>query len=271
MPLSNHRNDFMISQIAHFIARTFFPHGAIRRVLSGPMKGSHFVISPGMGVAYWMGRGSENFRFLLQHVKPGMVIFDVGANCGQMTLFFMKHSHPGGRIVSFEPVQANASYLRKNIELQPHNQARLIQSAAAAVAGFLKFYYDPKTPTMGGLEGMLAHTLSRTDERIMEVECVSLDDVIREGEEIPELIKIDCEGGGLGVIQGAEITLTDHRPKVFFEIHASSVDSPEMEALRLLSQKHGYNIYRQSGAALANDLPHWGESVWCVHPRQLAQ
>lgn len=79
----------------------------------------------------------------------------------------------------------------------------------------------------------------------------------------PDLMKIDVEGGGLGVIRGAAKLLSRHRPKIFFEIHAPGIDSPELEALRLLKREHGYRWFDMQGEEIQELTPLWGTPVWC--------
>ena len=42
-------------------------------------------------------------RFFREHVEPGMVILDVGANVGFYTLLFADRVGPAGRVHAFEP------------------------------------------------------------------------------------------------------------------------------------------------------------------------
>lgn len=79
----------------------------------------------------------------------------------------------------------------------------------------------------------------------------------------PDLMKIDVEGGGLGVIRGAAKLLSRHRPKIFFEIHAPGIDSPELEALRLLKREHGYRWFDMQGEEIQELTPLCGTPVWC--------
>lgn len=70
------------------IARWLYPYGAVRRVVRGPVRGMRFIVEPGMGVSYAMGSGAYNFGFLASRCRRGMTVYDIGANRGQMALFF---------------------------------------------------------------------------------------------------------------------------------------------------------------------------------------
>jgi hypothetical protein len=91
-------------KIIHQLIRLLYPHGSVRTVLRGPLKGARFEVTPGMGATYAWGWEVMNQRFLSQRVRPGAVIYDVGANRGQMALYFSRLV-PGllGQVFSFEP------------------------------------------------------------------------------------------------------------------------------------------------------------------------
>ncbi len=86
------------------VARRLYPHGSIRKVLRGPLQGMHFIVVNGMGVTYALGQDHWNFADLLPQLNGGATVYDIGANCGQMALFFSRQVGPRGRVVSFEPV-----------------------------------------------------------------------------------------------------------------------------------------------------------------------
>lgn len=52
-----------------------------------------------MGATYAWGWEVMNQRFLSQRVRPGAVIYDVGANRGQMALYFSRLAAGAGVLV----------------------------------------------------------------------------------------------------------------------------------------------------------------------------
>ena len=89
------------------LARVFWPHQTIRAVHCGPCRGMRYVVSPAMGVSYAFGRGTYNFAFLKSKVKRGMTVYDIGANAGQVALFFSKVVGAEGSVFAFEPIAKN--------------------------------------------------------------------------------------------------------------------------------------------------------------------
>ncbi len=76
------------------LARGFYPYGSVRRVMCGPVRGMRFVVGPGIGISYAMGLGTYHFDFLRSRCRPGMTVYDIGANRGQMALFFARQVGP---------------------------------------------------------------------------------------------------------------------------------------------------------------------------------
>src|SRR5207244_135452 len=54
---------------------------------------------------------------ITQLVRPGMVIYDLGANIGFLTLLFAKAVGPQGVVIALEPVPTNAERIRGNAKL----------------------------------------------------------------------------------------------------------------------------------------------------------
>lgn len=245
------------------LIRLLYPYRSLRTVFRGPLRGCKFVVVPGMGFTYALGLDHFNFRFLSQKLRPGMTVYDVGANCGQMSLFFSRLVGEQGAVFAFEPVPENATLLKLNLELNACKQVKLFEAAVAEDNKSRSFRFDSDRHTMGSLEEVPNKPC--VQGHVTEVPCISLDALMEDsGARMPDLIKIDVEGGGLGVIQGAQRIIALSRPAIFFEIHASASDSPECRALDLLREKFGYSFFNMRGEEIAQILPAWGEPVWCV-------
>ena len=85
----------------HRLVRQFYPHGSVRTVLRGPLRGLRFVAMPGMAATYALGLDHLNLPFLSTQVRAGYVIYDVGGNCGQIAPDFPRVTGADGRVYSF--------------------------------------------------------------------------------------------------------------------------------------------------------------------------
>lgn len=227
------------------LVRMFYPLGATRAVLRGPLKGRHFFVVPGMGVTYAYAGNGINWRFLAHHVKKGDVVYDIGGNCGQMALYFSVWAGPGGSVYTFEPAPHNMQTLRKNVEL---NQMRNVEIVVAAVASDSQprtFCFDSEWHTMGTLRDVMIKPDAWATT--FQVPCVTLDELLLDGSRPPQLIKIDVEGAGLGVIEGAANLIENWLPKIYFVLHAADENAPELKALRMLRDRWGYRLLDLSG------------------------
>ena len=247
--------------LAQTLARKLYPHGAVRTVLRGPLSGTRFVVVPGMAATYALGVDSMNWRFLSKRLHAGDVVYDIGGNCGQMALFFSHGVGVAGRVYSFEPVPQNAATLRRNLALNACGNVEVIEAAVAADAQPQTFCFDAAHHTMGTLEGAMVKL--DTWDTTFQVACVTLDGMIAQGARPPQLIKIDVEGAGLGVIQGGVELIERHRPSIYFELHAADENAPELQAVRLLRERWGYRVTDLNGTLQNKLSPMWGGAVWC--------
>lgn len=199
-------------------------------------------------------------RCYLQHgieLRPGDVVFDVGANIGMFTLFAHLEC-PGVTVHAFEPAPVPYAALRANAEL--HGVAgRFDQCAVSDMAGRgeLTFYpdatllsgfhpdpaaRDQMARTLGLNEGysleeidrMLAH-MPDTSE-IIDTPIVRLSDVIADrGIEAVGLLKIDVEKNERQVLRGVDGADWPRIRQVVAEVH--DVDGALDEVLTLLREQ----------------------------------
>lgn len=252
--------------LASRLIRALYPHGSVRRVLRGPLRGMRFVVQPGMGLSYALGLDVFSFPFLAARIRPGDVIYDIGANCGQMALFFSKATGPAGKVVSFEPVPRNFELLKRNLDLNGCANVQAENVALGSTSGIVPFSFDPERHTMGGLKGHLAK--GEDWQQTIEVRCEKLDEFVERSGLIPSLMKIDVEGAGREVLAGAANTLARHKPSIFFEMHATIETCPELLAMREL-QTQGYRILDLAGRPQEPVKPLWTKPLWCepIHDR----
>ena len=111
-------------------------------------------MEPGIGCTYAIGTDQAAPRFFKRCVRPGMTVFDVGANKGQMALLFASLVGASGRVVAFEPAPAEFSSLERNVRINRLTHVRLLQVAASDVDRELLFGYTPDRPTQGKLQNV---------------------------------------------------------------------------------------------------------------------
>ncbi|MGH7311904.1 MAG: FkbM family methyltransferase [Candidatus Rokuibacteriota bacterium] len=176
------------------------------------------------------------YEALVRSPRRPRVVFDVGANYGLHALRFLA---VGARAVAFEPNPACHQYFRECCAL--NGLAAEIHAVAVAEArGSARLMVPGDATYLGTIVPAVGERWAgRPDVTTMTVPQVTLDDVVEEHGEGPDLVKIDTEGSELAVLQGAVRVLQRRRPLVVFESWPSTGDRA---ALFDLLDRAGYGI-----------------------------
>lgn len=93
------------------------PPGTVLPVLQGRLRGARWIVGAGTH-GCWLGSYEYGKRRLFERlVRPGQVVWDVGANAGFYTLLASRLVGSTGSVVAIEPLPRNLSYLRRHLEL----------------------------------------------------------------------------------------------------------------------------------------------------------
>jgi FkbM family methyltransferase len=138
-------------------------------------------------------------RFLQDAIKSGMTVVDIGVNKGYFTLMAAALVGDHGRVHSFEPSPENCSWIRKSVTANGFGNISLHQMALSDTKGEAVL----NLATTSGGHSILDATHARTGEAV-SVATDTLDNVLSQhGVESIDVVKIDCEGAELLVLQGA--------------------------------------------------------------------
>jgi FkbM family methyltransferase len=159
-----------------------------------------------------------------EKLKPGMTVYDIGANLGEVTLFAADRVGGNGKVISFEPMKEAFEWLGHNVALNgDQDRVTCYNTALSDQKGELNLYAAKDPDPLGSYEDGL-HTLFPSGGRnvlLHRVEVEKLDDRI-EDLPPPDFIKIDVEGAELFVLRGAMATLQKFHPQLLIEINAES-------------------------------------------------
>lgn len=190
---------------------------------------------------------------------------DVGVSKGEMLEQFVRLA-PAGRHFAFEPIpEAHALLVPRFPGVSVH------QLALADEAGTTTFHHVRSAPAYSGLRKR--DYPADFDVQLIDVEVARLDDVLP-ADYVPHLIKIDVEGGELGVLRGGLRTLQEHRPCVVFEhgrggrehygTSADDIFDLLVDDVRLrLFDMDGNGPYSRSDFRTESDGPRWN---WFATP-----
>jgi len=156
---------------------------------------------------------------LIRHLGPGDVVYDIGANLGFFSLVAARLIGPEGRVYAFEPAPENAAAIRRNAELNLIENVVVIPRAVSSRPGISRLQIVDDQ-SWSRLEEFGAHP---DTERVLEVETVTIDELVAAGElPPPALVKVDVEGAELAVLEGMRETIDRHRPAIVCELHGTN-------------------------------------------------
>ncbi len=151
----------------------------------------------------------EAISFLREQrvLRPGAVVFDLGAHQGIVALMLAREVGETGRVLAIEAEPHNARLAAANRELNGAENLTVLHAAGAASAGVISF--------AEGLNGQIdEHTAAGN----VEVVAVTIDDLARE-HGTPDLALIDVEGYEGQVLEGARETLAGSSTSFLVEVH----------------------------------------------------
>ena len=209
-------------------------------VSGGGLKGMLLNLDLHSEKDYWLGTYEVDLQeAVLSQVKPGWCAYDIGANIGYISLLLAKAVGESGQVFAFEALPANLDRLRENIHLNGFDSRMQVVSAAVTdLSGEVQFLVGPS-----GAMGKVAGSAGRSDihHEAIEVPGIALDDfVYRGGNLIPQVLKMDIEGGEVLALRGMTRLVSEARPLIFLELHGPEAAKVTWEVLT----RAGYRICR---------------------------
>jgi FkbM family methyltransferase len=164
---------------------------------------------------------------------------DVGCHKGEI-LDLMLKSAPLGKHYVFEPIP----FLYDQLKTQYEGRAHVFPFALSDKNGESTFQLVKNALAYSGIKKR-AYKLKDPDIEEITVALKTLDEIIPSNEKI-RFVKIDVEGGELGVLKGAKRVLSENKPIIIFEFGKGASEfygsSPD-DIFKLLCTEHGYHIY----------------------------
>jgi len=241
LKLALYRSPAMATIIRSSLNRVV-PHGfTIIKVAGGGLKGAHLALDLQTEKDYWLGTYEPDLQAAIANlVRPGDVVFDVGANIGYISLLLARAAGETGRVFAFEALPENQVRLHQNISLNKM-LLRVVVVRAAVVdrTGAVRFLVGP-SGGMGKVEGSAGRQEIAYPQSLV-VPATSLDEfVYSAGRPAPQVVKMDIEGGeGLAML-GMKRLLGEARPIILLELHGPEAARIVWDTLT----EARYRIYR---------------------------
>jgi FkbM family methyltransferase len=197
----------------------------------------------------WLARGAQTREEMFWRGLPlgGLVIYDVGAFHGILTMFFASR---GAQVIAYEPNDANYARLVENIRLNHLTSVQVRKLGVGSLPGSGTLRYAPQMAGGGTLHPNAIAPVSQ------HVDITTLDrDIAAAALPAPDLIKIDIEGWELEALEGARATIAAHHPALFLEMHGETMGEKKRKAGQivafLLDQGYSDIVHVETGAAIA--------------------
>jgi FkbM family methyltransferase len=198
------------------------------RIEAGPGEGLWIELNPRTGQSYVRGKVETAVqKIFAERLKPGMILYDLGANIGFFTLLAARLVGEAGRVFSFEPDSENAARLRRNIQRNGFTNVTVVDAGIWSITQNLSFVAADFTSPDHGIGRFISP--SNRDPGTL-IPCVSLDDFIKYSP-LPDAIKCDVEGAEIEALRGAEKLLRAKHPWIICEMHSPENDRAAREIL----------------------------------------
>ncbi len=215
---------------------------SVIEVAAGTLTGYQVLINMKAEKSRWLGTYEPELQAALKEfLRPGQVIYDVGANIGYVTMMLAHHTGPAGKVFAFEALPANVERIQKNVALNGLENVSVVSAAVLDKAGDVTFYVH-ESVGMGKAAGSAGRRQERYKAEIT-VAGLSLDEfVFHRGNPAPDVVKMDIEGGEVLALPGMRRILAEYHPLMLLELHGPESEKAAWDALSAA----GYALYEMS-------------------------
>jgi FkbM family methyltransferase len=192
------------------------------RAQSGLAKGMWMQVRLPEEASHWRGEHEPQLQSAIATmIPPGAVVYDVGAHIGTITLGAARLVGSTGYVVAFDGDPENTERLRQAcVRNEVEAWVQVVHAAvwSHSARDGVGFRLGGRQSSQGGVEeDGYSPVLGRGE--IVKVPAITLDEFIAVGRPVPQLIKIDVEGGEYEVLRGGATLFARQRPLAVIEIH----------------------------------------------------
>jgi FkbM family methyltransferase len=222
-PFTKLRRFPVIGPGLRWVSAKLLPRDALTwvQVQRGPARGIWLHLNPRTGRDYFNGDVEPEVQAVLRkYLRPGMTVYDIGANIGFFSLLAARLVGTTGRVTAFEADPEIVARLREHVE---RNQGAPISAEEKAVWSTSTPVFFARADAEVSPDRGLGHVIDNDAERsaapgTIRVEAVTVDEYVRQSG-APDFIKCDVEGAEVEVFRGAKKLLDEKQPLILCEMH----------------------------------------------------
>ncbi len=210
--------------------------------MAGPLKG--YLWSTSGSYEYILGNyeDPEVMKTFLSWLKTGSVYYDIGSNTGFYALT-ANRVIKSGKIYAFEPLPSVRltfeDHIKLNSKLMGNNNISILPFAIADAEKQVQFSNNIMQ-TDGNTYIKGSPVFSSAKNKIA-VQCYSVDGLLQQGYDKPDIIKIDAEGAEYDILQGAVNSLQQYKPYILLATHDWHLPGVKDKCVNFL-QELGYRL-----------------------------
>jgi FkbM family methyltransferase len=155
-------------------------------------------------------------KMLTSHLRPGFVVYDVGAHIGILALIAARVVGREGEVIAFEADQGNAERITEHARRNSMPQIEVVENAVWRTNGSLRF--ERASSQSSRNQGAVVSGTTKDGSETIEVQSVSLDEFARTHRP-PNVIKVDVEGAEYAVLEGGDRLFSSVKPLLICEVH----------------------------------------------------
>lgn len=215
----------------------------LRRRLPAAHGGHTLYVSPDAAMKLWQRDLGAVDPLLLtmaaELVRPGMTVWDLGANIGLFSFAAAFAAGPSGRVLAVEADGWLAGLIERSAREAPagHAPVEVLVAAVADEPGVAELCIARRGRAGNHLRKVAGSTQTGGTREVRQVAAVTLDTLLSRSP-APQVVKIDVEGAELLCLRGGGRLLAEIRPALFCEVTAENAG----EAGALL-RGHGYQLF----------------------------
>ena len=211
-------------------------------------------------------------NLIKKEIHSGDVVLDIGAHIGYYTLQFANLVGSTGKVYAFEPEPKNFELLKKNVQINKHDNVVLIQKIVSDKVGIVEFFIS-KFDSIGN-KLFKSNGEHETKEYAIKIESTTLDEYFKDSKEKIDFIKMDIQGGEGKATLGMKNLLKENKnlkivqewwPDGLKQNHTNPED--HLKFLRHM----GYKFYEIDSSIKKDILPTTIEQLLEKYPNSLIE
>lgn len=166
--------------------------------------------------SYWE---AERYLSMKKHLKKGMVLFDIGAEHGWLSVVYASLVGPANMVL-IEPTQEFWPNIRATWERNcPEEPLMFYPGLIGDKVTDLNYDNFFRWPSVSKGDLIDRNKYQYIHDNLDKVPEMTLDEMVKRGSIVPDALTIDVDGAEHSVLLGAEKTLKKYHPLIWLSVH----------------------------------------------------